>query len=280
MKKIIATLALVCVVAAGAFAQTTADEWFKKAGEYFDKGDYANAVTAYSETIKRGSSNLDAYYYRSYAYFQVKNYDAAIADCDTVIKGAPDFPNVYAVRGDAYGAKGVYHKAVADYRIALEKGLDPNKFNVDKSSNASMWFCGAMYMEIAVNRFLGKSDVVTKNENWLKTVCDKNKVTRAEIEKFYRDNVRGLVSNIVDEQLANLKGQGAANTSAGVLVEIKNSITSFMLDPNTSTYNNLLLTYRRSFADGGSLVMGFAVGEINAEISIALANNKILTGAR
>jgi len=63
-----------------------------------------------------------------------------------------------------------------------------------------MWFCGAMYMEIAVNRFLGKSDVVAKYENWLKTVSDKNKVSRAEIEKFYRDNVRSLIAAVVDEE--------------------------------------------------------------------------------
>ena len=90
MKRIIATLALVCVVAVGTFAQTTADEWFKKAGDYLDKGDYTNAITAYSETIKRNSFNLEAYYYRSFAYYQTKNYDAAIADCNTVINGVPD----------------------------------------------------------------------------------------------------------------------------------------------------------------------------------------------
>ena len=188
------------VLATSVFAQTTADEWFKKACEYFDKGDYANAITAYSEAIKRGSTNLNAYFVRGIAYLQVKNYDAAIADCDTVIKGEPDFSRVYVVRGDAYGAKGVYHKAVTDFKTGLEKGYDPSGFSVDKSSKADMWFCGAMYMEIAVNRFLGKSDVVAKYENWLKTVSDKNKVTRAEIEKFYRDNVRSLIAAVVDEE--------------------------------------------------------------------------------
>jgi hypothetical protein len=63
-----------------------------------------------------------------------------------------------------------------------------------------MWFCGAMYMEIVVNRFLGKSDVVTKYENWLKTVCDKNNVTRAEVETYYRNGIRSLISDAVDEE--------------------------------------------------------------------------------
>ena len=65
MKKFaVVTVFLFAIVASGTFGQTTADEWFKKAGEYFDKGDYANAIKAYSETIKRDSSNLDAYWFR------------------------------------------------------------------------------------------------------------------------------------------------------------------------------------------------------------------------
>jgi tetratricopeptide (TPR) repeat protein len=271
MKKIIATLAFVCVVAAGAFAQTTADEWFQKAADYYDKGDYANAITAYSESIKRGSTNPNAYFMRGVAYYQIKNYDAAIADCDTDIKGAPNFSTVYMIRGDAYGAKGVYHKAIADFKTGLEKGEDPGGFNVDKSSKADMWFCGAMYMEIAVNRFLGKSDVVTKYENWLKTVSDKNKVTRAEIEKFYRDNVRGLVSDMVDEQMKRHN----ARINSETLSAIKNTITDFMLVPSQATYNALLVAYRR-YAGDGAIVLGHTMIEINYDIADALTDNKIL----
>jgi len=201
MKKNVAVVVFWFIVAISfAFGQTTADEWFNKAAEYFDKGDYANAIKAYSETIKLNKSHLNAYFVRGIAYYQIKNYDAAISDFDKVIKDAPDFSTAYTVRGDAYGAKGIYHKAIADYKIGLEKGEDPSTFNVDKSNKSDMWFLGAMYMEIAVNRFLGKSDVVTKYENWLKTVSDKNKVTRQEIEAFFRDNVRALIAGVVDEE--------------------------------------------------------------------------------
>ncbi|MDR2766824.1 MAG: tetratricopeptide repeat protein, partial [Treponema sp.] len=93
MKKTLLVSALFVLVMSAAFGQTTADEWEKKADEYFESGDYTKAITAYSETIKRNSSNLNAYWFRGAAYYQTKNYDAAIADCTTVIKGAPDFPN-------------------------------------------------------------------------------------------------------------------------------------------------------------------------------------------
>jgi hypothetical protein len=57
-----------------------------------------------------------------------------------------------------------------------------------------------MYMEITANRFLGNSAVVTKYENWLKTVCDNNKVTRAEVEAFYRQNIGKLIAAVALEQ--------------------------------------------------------------------------------
>jgi predicted TPR repeat methyltransferase len=71
MKKTALLTALLCAALGGAalFAQTTADEWFKKAGEYHSSGDYANAVTAYSETIKRDSSHLNAYFNRGIMYY-------------------------------------------------------------------------------------------------------------------------------------------------------------------------------------------------------------------
>jgi hypothetical protein len=42
--------------------------------------------------------------------------------------------------------------------------------------------------------------VVSKYENWLKTVCDNNKVTRAEVETFYRQNIGALVAAVVDAE--------------------------------------------------------------------------------
>jgi tetratricopeptide (TPR) repeat protein len=242
---------------AALFAQTTEEEWFKKAGEYFDSGNYANAVTAYSEVIKRNSSNINAYWFRSYAYYKTNNYDAAIADCNTVIKDAPDFPTVYVLRGDSYGAKGIYHTVVADYKAGLEKGFDPNGYDVDKSSKASMWFCGAMYMEIVVNRFLGQSAVVTKYENWLKTVCDKNSVTRAEVEAFYRQNIGALIAAVVDAEFKDITI--VANTKTA----IKQAITNFFLTPNQTNYNGLK---RYKYPDGRPHFVGIVESNIKGDL--------------
>ena len=272
MKKIIVTLAFVCVVAAGALGQTTADEWLKKANEYFESGDYTNAITVCNEAIKRDSTNINAYNIRGMAYHNTKNYNAAIADYTKVITDYPnyhdaysnrgnvyiwvknydaaitdyniaiiinsDFPSNYVNRGYAYGAKGLYHKAIEDYRQGFEKDYDPSSFIVDKSDKSYMWFCGAMYMEIAVNRFLGKSDVVAKYENWLNTVCNNSGVTRAEVEKFYRDNVRALIAAVVDEEFNRV------NFFIQIKEE-KNIIFHAILTRNPQT-GQLTLSYGRS----------------------------------
>jgi Tfp pilus assembly protein PilF len=189
--------------------------YISRGDAYIKKGDYNKAIADFSEAIKHGISNLDTYWFRSFAYYHTKNYDAAVADCTTVIQRNPDFPHAYVVRGDAYGAKGLYHKAVADYRTGFEKGYDPSGFVVDKSSKADMWFCGAMYMEITVNRFLGNSAVVTKYENWLKTVCDKSNITRAEVETFYRQNIGALIApTYMDMQAARFTGSDPAPYAA------------------------------------------------------------------
>ena len=200
MKKITAVLIFI-IVLTNTYGQTTITEWFARGNEHFSNGDYASAITAFSEAINLGTTNIDAWWFRGFSYYQVRNYDAAIADYNTVINRMPDFPVAYIVRGDAYGAKGIYHKAIADYRIGFEKGFDLSSgYNVDKTSNADMWFCGALYMEIVINRFLGNSDAVTRNENWLRTVIDNNNVTRAEVEAFYRNGIRGIISDTVDEE--------------------------------------------------------------------------------
>jgi hypothetical protein len=204
MKKIIVAIFILAVFVQGAFGQTTANEWFERAGEYLDSGDWNNAIRAYSEVINRDRSNFNAFFLRGVAYSQIGNYDASIADFNIAVNGAPNFPDIYILRGFAYGAMGMFHKAIADYRTALEKGFDPTggNWNVANSPNvpSSMWLLGYIHMEIVVNRFLGNTAAVTRFDNLLRTLCNDTNVTRAEIETFYRNNIRACISGIVDEE--------------------------------------------------------------------------------
>jgi tetratricopeptide (TPR) repeat protein len=272
MKKIITAVTAIILLCAAtnAFTQTTAAEWFTKAGEYLTSGDYANAVTAYSEAIRRDSTDLNAYYCRNFAYYQIKNYDAAIADCDTVIRVAPDFADVYVSRGDSYGAKGVYHKAAADFKMGLEKGYAPGGFNVDKSSIADMWFCGAMHMEIVVNRFLGNPSAVTRYDNWLNVVCYKNKVTRYEVEAFYRDNLRAMIAGAVDEEFRGI------TVPSQTVTYVNQSLTNFLTTPNQANFNTLKRIHdsTRNLTD---LLLMYNEGMENLEQAQELGHTALIT---
>jgi hypothetical protein len=109
-------------------------------------------------------------------------------------------------------------------------------------------------MEIVVNRFLGNSAALAKYENWLKTVCDKNNVTRAEVESFYRQNIGALIAAVVDEEFnkgmrggiipaavyAQWKKDKIAN-GADALQIIKDCISNFYIDPTKENYEKLLV---------------------------------------
>ena len=312
MKRQALTIALaliaLAITAHNAFGKTTADEWIQKGKEYYDKADYANAITACSEAIKRDSSNIYAYWLRGVSYLQIKNYNAAIADYNVVIKDSPDFSDAYRMRstayyyiknydaaiadnnmiikikpnssdgyilrGDAYGAKGIYHKAVEDFKTSLEKGYDPSRYSVDKSSKSDMWFCGAMYMEILVNRFLGKSDVVAKYENWLKTVSDKNKVTRQEIEAFYRDNIRALIAGVVDEEFKGI------TVPSQTVTYVKQSLANFFTTPNQANYNILKNIYDIKYYDISRFQNQYSNELENAKIYDEMGMSKSAEAAR
>jgi len=248
------------------------DLYWGRGESYHNIGNYNAAITDYNKAISLNPNEAGIYDDRAKSYLQVKNYNAAIADCNKAIALDPqsfyyvtrgnayfliknydaaltdynkaislysDDSYAYIGRGDTYGAKGLYHKAIADYKTGFGKGYEPNNYVVDKTNKSDMWFCGAMYMEIIVNRFLGKNDVVTKYENWLKTVCDKNKVTRAEVEAFYRDNIRALISSAYDEGVKNYTDKPNESIIENTISDFKKIILDFYVNPNQTTFNNL-----------------------------------------
>jgi hypothetical protein len=86
----------------------------------------------------------------------------------------------------------------------------------------------------------------------LEFVCDKNGVTREEIEKYYHDGTRKLVSDIVDEEFsktgrdgimpaqvyATWKDKGVAQ-GVDTMALIKETLTNFFLDSTQSNYERV-----------------------------------------
>ena len=93
--------------------------------------------------------------------------------------------------------------ALLSYYSPAVKNIRPNAaaamLPADNPKLAGKIFGADLYKDIQVLRFLASTDV-GRYEGMLKFVCDKNGVTRAEIEKFYRDGIRGLIAEMVNEE--------------------------------------------------------------------------------
>ena len=58
----------------------------------------------------------------------------------------------------------------------------------------------AVFQEMQVFKFFGNTAAGNRCEVILKTITDRKNVKRADIEKYYRSNIRALVTGIVDEE--------------------------------------------------------------------------------
>jgi len=110
----------------------------------------------------------------------------------------------------------------------------------------------ALIQEISIMRFLGNTAAVGRLEAELKYRIDRGNVTRAEIETFYRNGIRKLVSDIVDEEFgkpgrdniipsrvyATWKTKGIAQ-GVDAIELIKETLTNFFLDSTRVNYEKV-----------------------------------------
>ena len=90
------------------------------------------------------------------------------------------------------------------------------------------------FSDLQIARFLNNTAEVSKNEAILKFITDKGYATRAEIEAFYRDNIRELVTNAVDEGM-----QKTTSVSSAIKSEFKQAIINFYVSPSQTTFRTL-----------------------------------------
>ena len=117
------------------------------------------------------------------------------------------------------------------------------------------------YADMQIARFLGDTAAVSRQEAVLQFITGRGNATRAEIEAFYRNNVRALVSQVVDEEFRYPGDQVRRNNRTGIntvpsafVNEVKQSISNFFLTPTTENLNRLrdlsrALALRVRFAD-------------------------------
>jgi hypothetical protein len=261
MKKIIITLALLFALTAGAFGEQITSRALQP--------NLKRYILLFADSVQP-RANTERISHNYYRHVLGNNSNAVTPFAQ--IEGDPE--EIDTALEWLYAS--YYHPAVRDIRPPEAAAILPvnNPKLVDQIIGAET------LRDLQIARFLGNTETIGRYESGLQYITGRGNATRAEIETFYRNNVRALVSQVVDEQLARLKNEGSRlfNPSANALRDAKNAITEFMLAPSEATYRDLLLTYRRNAGDG-ALVLGFAMGQINREISGALADNIILTGA-
>jgi tetratricopeptide (TPR) repeat protein len=91
---------------------------------YADKKMYDKAIKDYSRALSLNQSRAEVYNNRGVAYSGIEQYDKAIEDFDKALALNPYSALIYSNRGRAYIGKHQYDKAIRDGSKAIE--LDPN----------------------------------------------------------------------------------------------------------------------------------------------------------
>ena len=101
------------------------------------------------------------------------------------------------------------------------------------------------YADLQIARFLGDTAAVNRHEAVLQFITGRGNATRAEIEKFYRDNVRSLIAAVVDSEFKTASETVRKNDMEGIplppefINEVKQHVTNFFLSPTTANFNRL-----------------------------------------
>jgi tetratricopeptide (TPR) repeat protein len=105
-------------------ALQTAPEYLARGDEYFDRRDYAGALSDYSRALEMNPNFAEAYNNRAYAYMMLTNYASALPDLDAAIRLRPNYVNALMKRGDIHN---FYYQvdrklAIADYDRIIALG--------------------------------------------------------------------------------------------------------------------------------------------------------------
>jgi tetratricopeptide (TPR) repeat protein len=122
-------IAATCVLLAAMIAVLgcvdTAILYLDKGNRHLARGQFDEAIAAYTRVIELDSGYVLAYSNRGEAYYSIGEYDEAVADYTKAIKLAPEFWLAYYHRGLVYEAKGEYEEAASDYEKVIEMSTDP-----------------------------------------------------------------------------------------------------------------------------------------------------------
>ena len=92
---------------------------YNRGNSYYQKGNYNQAISDYTDAIRHNPSFAKAYDNRGVAYLLMGDYDQAIQNYDEAIRLDPGNALTYNNRGSAYDDRGDRDGAIADYDRAI-----------------------------------------------------------------------------------------------------------------------------------------------------------------
>lgn len=116
-----------------ALAQAPAVELVKQGNEYASKGDYAQAIEAYTKSIRLDPGLATTFYLRGKAYYRNRDDDRAIQDYKEAIRLQPDYGEAFLERGHVYEDKSDYTHAIQDYTQAIRIRADDSYLRYDRA---------------------------------------------------------------------------------------------------------------------------------------------------
>lgn len=106
MRLICAGFILLLVLMTSAQCQQTAEAWFNKGNDFYDKGIYDLAINCYKEVIRIDPNHVAAWNNLGYALYSQGNFDAAIKAYDEALMLNPNFAAAQYNKGLALGRLG------------------------------------------------------------------------------------------------------------------------------------------------------------------------------
>lgn len=144
--------------------------------EYFTKGDWPNAVKAYTEMIKRSPDDARGYSNRAAALAKLMSFPEAIADCDQAIAKDGNFVRAYIRKASAQIAVKEYASAIETLSIAGERDREVNNGQNQREIEQ-------LYMKASQQRFEPANANESAEETYARAMRD------PEVQKIMQDPV-------------------------------------------------------------------------------------------